>query len=113
MNETRFGVFRPELPMPKASDTLSQLLLIDRVGDVGVGGAERPLRPLSAECRGGLGARVDVVCRGFEKSLDTLVVVLEASATGLTGGGVRKAGRIGCLPLSVGSGGGMRFEDVP
>ena len=63
MNDTRFGVDRPDAVMPIASDTLSQLLLSESAGDVGVGGADRPLRPLSAEWRGGLGGRVDDVCR--------------------------------------------------
>ena len=62
-NDTRFGVLRPE-PMPTASEMLSQLLLRERVGEIGVGGAEdpeRPLRPFIADTRGGLGARVELV----------------------------------------------------
>ena len=61
MNDTRLGVLRPEPPTPKASDTLSQLLLTDSAGEMGVGGAERPLRPFIADTRGGLGGRVDDV----------------------------------------------------
>lgn len=49
MNDTRFGVDRPELLMPMASDTLSQLLLNESAGDVGVGGADLPRVPFSAE----------------------------------------------------------------
>ena len=72
-NETRYGVLRPE-PMPTASEILSQLLLSESVGETGVGGAERPLRPFIADTRGGLGARVDVVCRALVKSRETLAV---------------------------------------
>lgn len=49
MKDTRFGVDRPDPPIPMASDTLCQLLLIDNAGDVGVGGADLPLRPFKAE----------------------------------------------------------------
>ena len=92
MNDTRFGVDRPELLMPMASDTLSQLLLSESAGDVGVGGADLPRVPFSAEWRGGLGARVEDECRGLVNSRDTLAVVVDASATGTTGGGLRNAG---------------------
>lgn len=92
MKETRFGVERPELPILMASETLCQLLLNEGVGDVGVGGAERPLLPLSAECRGGLGGRVEDVWRALVNNRDTLAVAVEASATGATGGGFRNDG---------------------
>lgn len=108
MKDTRFGVERPELPMPMASETLSQLLLRDSAGEVGVGGADRPLLPLSAECRGGLGGRVDDVCLALVNNRDTLAVAVEASATGATGGGFRKAGVAAsfCFCLSCAAGGG-------
>ena len=61
-------------------------------GDVGVGGADLPRVPFSAEWRGGLGARVEDECRGLVNSRDTLAVVVDASATGTTGGGLRNAG---------------------
>lgn len=106
MKETRFGVVRPDPVMPIASDTLSQLLLSERVGDVGVGGADLPLRPFSADCRGGLGGRVEDVWRAFVNSLETCAVAVEASATGLTGGGLRNDGRATsfCFPLSCAGG---------
>ena len=91
-NDTRFGVLRPE-PMPTASEMLCQLLLSESAGDAGVGGAERPLRPFIADTRGGLGARVDVVCRARVKSRETLAVACEVSATGATVGGLRNSGR--------------------
>lgn len=91
-NDTRFGVLRPDVPMPIASDTLSQLLLSDNAGEIGVGGAERPLLPFIADIRGGLGGRVEDVWRGFVKRRETLAVAWDASATGTTGGGLRKEG---------------------
>lgn len=108
MKETRFGVERPELPMPIASETLSQLLLSESAGDVGVGGADRPLLPLSAECRGGLGGRVDDVCLALVNNRDTLAVAVDASATGMTGVGLRNVGRAAsfcfCFSEAAGSG---------
>ena len=72
-NDTRFGVLRPD-PSPTASDILIQLLLSESVGEAGVGGAERPLRPFIADTRGGLGGRVDVVCRALVKRRETEAV---------------------------------------
>ena len=103
INDTRLGVERPELPMPIASDTLSQLLLRERAGEVGVGGADLPLLPLRAECRGGLGGRVEDVCRALVNNRETLAVAVEVSATGATDGGLRNVGRASsrCFCLSA------------
>lgn len=104
-NETRFGVLRPE-PMPTASEMLNQELLSESVGETGVGGAERPLRPFIADTRGGEGGRVDDECRGFVKRRETLAVAFDDPATGVTLGGLRNAGRGGVLGGS-GAGGGL------